>query len=630
MLNVMRKHAGSWMIKVILFAIVIVFVFWGVGSFRSREASRVATVNDELIGVTEYRRAYNNLIDQYRQRFGTSLNDGMIEMLQIKSQALNQLIDRAIILQEAEKLGLQVSDSEIADAIMKTPVFQVNGSFDSRRYRTILAQVHLTPEGFEAEQRDMLLGEKLTRLVVGAAKVSEAEAHQWYDWQNTKVNVDYVSFVPKQYEGIEPSTEEIESYFESEKENYKTEPKIKARYVVFDPAAYQSEVKVAEDDIVDYYDANLSDFKIEKMVEARHILLKLDPDANEDEDRKVKENAEAISKLARDGEDFAALAKERSEGPTRDNGGYLGKFTRSQMVKPFADKAFSMNAGDISDPVKTQFGWHVIKVESVEEASTKSIEKGREEIISVLTEREARNLAYDRAELFYEGIFEKEDFVKNAETSQMTIMETGLFTRQGPKSLGNDKNGFAESAFSLKTDEVSDILEIGEKYYLIQLMESVDAAVPPLEEVISDVTKDLIQKIQNDKAMEDAEAMAKDLSDGKAFDESAKQRNKEVTNTGFFGRNVEIPGIGSDTTVGDAAFQLADAGDTSEKPIQGMEAVYLLKLVERKTPEAEGFEKERDNIANMLLQQKQRSSMQEWIEDRKSESRITIEKEYLE
>ena len=103
MLNVMRKQAGSWMIKVILFAIVIVFVFWGVGSFRTQEATKVATVNDEIISVAEYRRAYNNLIDQYRQRFGSSLNDGMIEMLNIKKQALDQLIDRTVLLQEAKK-----------------------------------------------------------------------------------------------------------------------------------------------------------------------------------------------------------------------------------------------------------------------------------------------------------------------------------------------------------------------------------------------------------------------------------------------------------------------------------------------------------------------------------------------
>jgi peptidyl-prolyl cis-trans isomerase D len=138
MLNVMRKHAGSWMIKVILFAIVIVFVFWGVGSFRSREASKVATVNGEIIGVSDFRRVYNNLVEQYRQRFGSSFNDGMIEMLQVKKQALDQLIDRAILLQEAEKLDFQVSDVEVAESIRNTPIFRTTGRLTTAATRIFL------------------------------------------------------------------------------------------------------------------------------------------------------------------------------------------------------------------------------------------------------------------------------------------------------------------------------------------------------------------------------------------------------------------------------------------------------------------------------------------------------------
>jgi peptidyl-prolyl cis-trans isomerase D len=239
MLNVMRKHAGSWMIKVVLFAIVIVFVFWGVGSFRSREASKVATVNEEIITVVDYRRAYNNMIDQYRQRFGSSLNDDMIEMLQIKKQVLNQLIDRKLLLQEADRLDLRVSDAEVADSIMNTPVFQSNGTFDNRRYRSLLAQVRLTPEAFEADQKSVLLGEKLSRIIMGAAKVSDAEARQWYEWQNASVNVDYVVFQPSRYSDIEPSEAAIAEYFDAQKETYKTDPMLKARYVVFEPDAYK-------------------------------------------------------------------------------------------------------------------------------------------------------------------------------------------------------------------------------------------------------------------------------------------------------------------------------------------------------------------------------------------------------
>jgi peptidyl-prolyl cis-trans isomerase D len=630
MLNVMRKQAGSWMIKVILFAIVIVFVFWGVGSFRSKEATKAAVVNDEIISVAEYRRAYNNLLDQYRQRFGSSLNDGMIEMLNVKKQALDQLIDRTILLQEAKKLDLRVSDAEVAESVMKTAIFQNNGTFDNRRYRSILAQVHLTPEAFEAEQKNVLLGEKLTRIIMGSAKVSEVEARQWYDWQNTSVDIDYVLFEPARYGDIDPSEEEIADYFAAQKEHYKTDPMIKARYVVFDPDDYKDQVTVNEDEITDYYDANINDFKTEKTVEARHILIKLEPGADEEADLAAKTRAEAITKMAREGQDFAELAKSYSEGPTKDRGGYLGKFQQSQMVKPFADQAFSMAAGEISEPVKTQFGWHVIKVESVEEATTNTIEQSNAQIIETLTDRKARNLVYDKAEQFYERCFEKDDLVKNAKLFDVAVMETGSFSRRGPDALGSQKGEFATAAFSLQPDEISDIQDIGGRYYIIQPTEAIDAFIPEIQEVKANVKADLIKKMQADKAREDAEAMSADLVAGKAFEESAALRGVDVKQTGLFSRDAAIPNIGSDPKFTAAAFQLSSAGKTTDLPVEGNAGFYLLRLSDRKAPAADGFATEKVNITSMLLRQKQRTVIKDWIDARKNDSQIFVEKEYLE
>jgi len=630
MLNVMRKHAGSWMIKVVLFAIVIVFVFWGVGSFRSRQASKVAVVNDEVITTADYRRTYNNLIDQYRQRFGSSLNDGLIEMLQVKTQALNQLIDRTVLLQEAKKLDLRVSDAEIADSIVNTPIFQSNGSFDNRRYRSVLAQVHMTPEEFEAEQKNALLGAKVSRLVTGAAKVSDMEAHQWYDWQNTTVNVDYVRFDPTSYTGVTPTADEIAAYFDAHKEAYKTPPMVKTRYVRFDPEAFKDQVKVDDDEIAEYYDSHRAEFETEKTVEARHILIKVDPKADEKTDQAAKEKAQMVAKLAAEGQDFAELAKTYSEGPTKDRGGYLGKFTYNQMVKPFADKAFSMKPGEISEPVKTQFGWHIIKVESVQEATTKTLAQSRDQIVDKLKAVKARNLAYDSAERLYEICYEKDDLIKNAKTSGLKVMETGAFSRSGPEELGEDKGAFASAAFALKVDEISDVQEIGGKYFLIQVTDTIDAAVPPLEAVATEVKADLTNEMKADKAKEEAAAMASEIKNGQSFEESAAKRKMTVKQTGFFKRNEAVPQIGRDAKFSEAAFQLPAAGAVSDGPVEGSDGYFLLRLAEKKAPPADGFDAEKDQIENMLLQQKQRTIFQDWLEARKDASQIEIEKEYLE
>ncbi|MBC2745094.1 MAG: peptidyl-prolyl cis-trans isomerase, partial [Desulfosarcina sp.] len=193
-----------------------------------------------------------------------------------------------------------------------------------------------------------------------------------------------------------------------------------------------------------------------------------------------------------------------------------------------------------------------------------------------------------------------------------------------------DKGAFANSAFTLKTDEISDIQDIGGRYYLIQLTETINAAVPQLEAVKTRVEADLTKKMQTDKAGEEAEAMAEDLRAGKAFEESAGGRSVTVKQTGLFTRNGAIPDIGSDPKVTEAAFQISSAGSTSSQPVKGSAGFYLLRLTERKTPAADGFETEKDGIKNMLLRQKQRIVIQEWIEARKTDSRIAIEKEYLE
>lgn len=630
MLSLMRKHAGSWMIKVMLFAIVIVFVFWGVGSFRSQEATKVAVVNGEAINIIDFRRSYNNLLDQYRQQFGQSLNEEMIALLQIRRQALDQLIDRALILQEANRLNLRVSDAEVAESIINSPVFQHNGVFDSRRYRALLGQIHMTPEEFEAEQKRVLLSEKVTRVVMGAAKVSEAEARLWHDWQHSTVNVDYVRFDPRHDSDLTPTPEQVRTFFETQQENYKTDPMVKVRYVVFDPHDFKDQITVDEGDIRAYYDSNMSDFHTEKTVEASHILIRMDPNADEAAVAEAKTRAQAIAHMARAGEDFAELARTYSEDPAKDQGGYLGRFQRNQMVQPFADQAFSMRAGEISDPVRTEFGWHVIKVASVEDASTATLEQSREAIIRILTEREALLLALDQAELFYEGTYDKDDLIKNAQIFGLTVKETDPFNRRGPQDLNGDSMTFADVAFSLGVDEISDIQNIGGRYYLLQPIEFIEAAVPPLETVQSKVEADLVKKMSHDRAREKAEAMAADLRAGQSFEKSADQHGLSIRQTGSFKRNTAIADIGTDPAFTRAAFDLTAANSTTDVPVEGRAGFYLLRLVEREPPPAEGFEAEQDEIENILLRQKQRTVIQDWIESRRNASQISIETVYLQ
>ena len=175
MLRLMRDYATSWMIKIILGAIVVVFVFWGVGSFRNRKANIIASVNGDAITLEEYRSSYNTLLDQMRQRFGNSLNEDLLKMLQLDQQALNQLIEKRLLLQEVARLNFRVTDEEVVRSIQSIPTFQTNGVFDSRLYTTILNYNRMTPEIFEAAQIESLLMEKFRTYLFNGFRVAENE-----------------------------------------------------------------------------------------------------------------------------------------------------------------------------------------------------------------------------------------------------------------------------------------------------------------------------------------------------------------------------------------------------------------------------------------------------------------------
>ena len=285
----MRKHAGSWLIKVILGAIVVVFVLWGVGSWTSQRSGRVASVNGDTITIDEYRKTYKRLIDQVRQSFGNNANDELIKSLQLEQKALDQLVDNILMRQEASELDIQVSDEDLSRSIRSISAFQVAGVFDPRRYQVILSNNNLTPESFETSQRDTLLIQKLNSFITASVKVSDQEAVEWFKWNNATVNLDFFLLEADRYKDIAVTDEEIQQYFETRKDTYKTDPALKVRYLKFDPKLFVSQVEISDDEIAEYYDEHPAEFQNPKTVEARHILIKVDPQASPEDVAKAKE-----------------------------------------------------------------------------------------------------------------------------------------------------------------------------------------------------------------------------------------------------------------------------------------------------------------------------------------------------
>jgi peptidyl-prolyl cis-trans isomerase D len=631
MLSQMRKHAGSWMIKVLLFAIVVVFSFWGVGSFRNSQQTKVAEVNGEEISMELFRQSYNNLYEQYKRVYGNQLNADMLKMLNLRQQALDQIVQRVLLLQEAERLEISVSDEEVAQSIRQYPAFQVNGAFDKDRYFRLLNQIRMSPEEFEQDQYQSLRLQKVQAIVQDGVIVSDAEAHEYYEWFNAEVDLKYVLFSPGSYEDINPNAEEVKAFFDSHKEDYKTDPSVKVRYLSFDPQRYRADIQVSEDQISQYYESHPEEFTTEKTVAARHILLKLDEGADDQTVASKKEKALEIYEEAISGKDFAELAKKYSEGPSRDRGGDLGAFKKDTMVKPFADKAFSMAAGEISEPVRTQFGWHIIKVEKINEGGKQDLAEVNDQIKEALLSDQARTKALEHVERVYDNILDSDDLEEVGKTYDVPVEATDFFTRQNAslEGIGNPRQ-FVDTAFDLEPLMISDILDLENGFYLMQVVDRKESVIPEFETVAEAVKGDLIKERQNELAKADAEAVLSAVQKEGQLAAAAAPYSVEVKATGFFKRSGSIPDIGYDPKISEQAFLLTTEKPFAEQVLQGSKGWYVIHLKDRKKPLDEDFEKEKSAMVTQLTQQKKQQVFQQWIADIKSRSSIDINQKLVE
>jgi peptidyl-prolyl cis-trans isomerase D len=559
----------------------------------------------------------------------SNLNDDLLKMMNVKQQALNQIIDKRVLFHEADRLNFNVDSQELANTIRSIPAFQDNGIFNQRLYTPVLTANRLTPEAFEKSQKDALLINKLRSFITGFVKISDREVREWYQWDQASVKIKYTLFTPAMYSDIQPSDEEIDAYYKKHKEEYKTQPRIKVRYLHFTPEMQRDKVTIEDEELQDYYDTHPEEFKQPKTVEARHILIKTASDADAETVAAGKAKAEEVFKKAQlEGQDFAELAKQKSEGPTKDKGGYLGSFKKDAMVKPFADKAFAMQAGEISEPVKTQFGWHIIKVEKVNAAAVRTFETAKIEILGKLKTSRSKTLAYDAADSIYEAAYDGEDLANTAKAANLEVKTTDLFALNKPPQ--DVKNGaqFAAAAFKLQLMDISDIQDFGDSYYVLQMIEKVPGLIPELNAVADKVKARVIKEMQDKKAAEDAQAVLKKLNESHDAESENPTLGLTLTATDFFKRGDSPKDI--DRSLIAAAFKLSDTKKWPDEVVKGGQGYYIPIFVDRQTPEMKDFEKEAEKIKNRLRSQKQSKIFSSYLAQLKKSSEISIEPEYAE
>lgn len=458
----MRQNSGSMLIMLLFSVIILVFVLeFGPGS-KGLTASRdyAAEVNGEVVTVGEWSFQYQNLFNYY-QRLMPNFNNDQATALGLREQALDAVVEQVLLSQMADRMGLVVSSVEVGRDIVENPAFHENGAFDKDLYRRMVNYYFkLSVPKYEQKRKKDMRAERLQHLLRNGVMLSDSFAYNEWLLDQESVNLEFVKFSPKSAADPEAvSPEDAEAFLAREAEKVKT-----------------------------YFENHQSDYQSDEQVSARHILIKVDQEAASGEDARALKKIERLAKRVKESpESFAELAQENSECPSASKGGDLGWFGRGSMVKGFEDAAFGLAVGEISEPVRTPFGYHIIKVEDKKLAEIVDFDSVKLDIArKLLIEEKGGTMARQQAEEFLAAARgaeslkalipdEEEGITGDPRWAAYSVQETGPVSRsQGGYfgSIGSKPELFQEVwSLSEQSPLIGRVVEVGGSYFVIRLKE---------------------------------------------------------------------------------------------------------------------------------------------------------------
>jgi peptidyl-prolyl cis-trans isomerase D len=613
----LRKYSSSRGVKILYALLAISFIGWGVGATRQQQLDVVARVHGERIT----RRQLDDETQQLQRRFQEMLRGATLPAgLHLRGQALDQLIDDALLRHEAQRLGLDVGDDEVMTTITNMPELQENGRFNRELLERVL-EINRDRGEFEGQVRQDLVNRRVRGLVVDGVSVSDAEIEDRYRQDREQVNVEFVRVSSADVgKTATVSDADVEKWVADHPDRYRTPPRVRVRYAAYLPKDFAALAAPSDDEIKAYYDEHRDDrFTAPEEVRARHILIKLPPAADEKARAAARTKAEDVLAKVKKGADFAKLAQDVSEDPgTAGKGGDLGLFSRGHMVPAFDAAAFALEPGAVSAVVETPFGFHIIKVEEKLPGGQKPLDAVRDEIVKTLSAEKGLELARKQAES------DRRDVVHGKSLTDVAgsrIKESPPFaaTEEIP-GVGRVK-AFSDAAFALGPNQPSDLIEADDAVYLLEPIERIDPKLPSVAELGTRPVDDAKQARGDVLAKEQAEkllARAKEIG----LDKAAAEQGLKVDDTGPFERRAGVvPKLGAAADLRNDAFSLTQDHPLGTKVYAAGNDAVVMALKERIASDPSGLADAKDTLRTTLLQQKQEDAVQAFMNHLKERAR---------
>ena len=594
---------------------------------KAKQMTVAVTVNGKSIERKTLDNSFRDLWRRYQEQAQGQFNPDEARSRQIKQEALNGLVDRRLLLEQADLLGLAVGEEELRQRIASLAAFQQDGHFDQEAYRRALSFNRMTPAQFESGFQEDILLERVRTVVGDGVKILPDEVDILLRQQREEIAVDLLKLDPVDYlASVVVDEADREKFFTENRENFRIPEQRKIAALVIERNKLLKNLVVSDDQIAEFYQDNLEKFKVKEQVKARHILIKVADDAAPEEVEKARAEISAVLVEVNAGGDFAELAKKYSQGPSNSMGGDLGWFGRGAMVKPFEEVAFALTPGSVSEPVRTQFGFHLIKNEEYRAAHTREmaevkagIDKDlRFEAYPVMLEKRLEEITVALATV------DREVFAEQARKLGYMVVETGYFKQKNGivPDIGKDQALLAE-IFKTAVGKAVKVVNPSRNSYYFMVTEQKESYLPEIAEVTKVVEKAYRLKLAKAEVKKISEKVASSLEDGQSLDEVAAGIDLKLIDSGFFvrGRGA-IPKLGNDPQLSRQLFALTP-GQTTDA-LQHRGSFFFVRLKERRLDLGDDAEKLKGEIRQQLIQYKRYRLMNEFVQALRQEADIKV------